>query len=326
MSMRSRIRVVILLTLLAIMVSSAPTTALSETSRYFPETGYYVSGIFLEKFNSVPDPLKIFGYPITDEFTAPGSSPVAGLRVQYFQKTRFEYHPNELPGNQVQIANLGSDIFSLEDPGLPLLVLPKNHPECRYYAETGNQICMAFLNFYDKHGGRIQFGLPVSNIVTVNSRLVQYFEKARFEWREELPIGQRVVLTNLGQIYFGLYEDPSLKRQSAESALIPNTILELKVSAFPLHAVMPASGKQTIFILVQDQQSRPVQGAQITLTLRYADGSETKLTLIGANADGIASVTLTVEDKPLGLVEVIVSANLNSQVKHQTRTSFRIWW
>lgn len=326
MSMRNIIRWVILIALLVLFLPPAPSIAQSETSRYFPETGYYVSGIFLEKFNSVADPLKLFGYPITEEVIAPGSSPVAGLRIQYFQKARFEYHPTEAPGSQVQIGDLGSDLLALEDPGLPLLVLPKNHPACRFYPETGNQVCYAFLSFFDTHGGTEQFGLPISNIVTVNGRLAQYFEKARFEWRPELPSGQRVILTNVGQIYFDLYEDPGLRKHSTEDSRIPNTILELRVSAFPLQAIMPANGSQTIYILVQDQQARPVQGAQITMLLRNADGAETRLTLIGTNAMGFTSVTIGLQDQPLGLVEVIVNANLNSQVRHQTRTSFRIWW
>lgn len=326
MSMRNFNRLIVLLFLLALLLHPASTTAQSETTRYFPETGYFVSGDFLEKYNSAPDPLKVYGYPITEEFIAPGSSPVAGLRVQYFQKARFEYHPTEPSGSQVQIADLGSDLLALEDPGLPPLVLPNNHPACRYYTETGNQVCYAFLTFYDHHGSTAQLGLPISNIVTVNGRLVQYFEKARFEYRSELPSGQRVVLTNIGQIYFDLYEDPGLQKHTSDDSRIPNTILELHVSAFPLKAVMPANGSQTIFILVQDQQSRPVQNAQITLTLRNADGIESQHTLIGANAMGVTSLTFSLRDQPLGLVEVTVTANLNSQVRQQTRTSFRIWW
>ena len=140
--MRSRTRLIVLLSLVVLFLPQSPTTAQNETSRYFPETGHYVNGIFLEKFNSVSDPLKIFGYPITDEIIAPGSSPVAGLRIQYFQKARFEYHPSELPGRQVQIGSLGTDLLALEDPGQPLLVLPKNHPACRYYEETSAQVCL----------------------------------------------------------------------------------------------------------------------------------------------------------------------------------------
>ncbi len=321
-----RIRLIALLSLLALVLSPARSSAQSVNVRYFPETGHYVSGTFLDKFNSVPDPIKLFGYPLTDEIIAPELSPVAGMRVQYFQRVRFEYHPTEPSGSQVQLGELGRDLLALENPGTPPLVLPENHPACRSFAETGFQVCYAFLSFFDANGGEAQFGLPLSNIVTINGRLVQYFAKARFEWRPELPVGQRVVLTNLGQIYFGLYEDSNYLLPSNQDPNIPNTILKLKVSAFPLLAVMPANGEQTIYVLVQDQQLRPVQGAQITLTLRNASGVETRHTLLGTDANGLAAVTISLSGQPIGLTEVTVDANLNSLLQQQTRTSFRIWW
>jgi hypothetical protein len=319
-------RLVLIILFVVLFVSNSPSNAQEATSRYFPETGFSVKGDFLKKYNSVKDPVKVFGYPITEEIIAPESSPVAGLKIQYFQKTRFESHPSEPPGKQVQLGDLGTNLLALEKPGEPPLVLAKNHPACRYYEETGNQVCYAFLNFLDAHGGADLFGLPISNIVTVNGRLVQYFEKARFEWHEELPSGQRVVLTNLGQIFFDLYENPSLQKRHTDEPNIPNTVLNLKVSAFPLLAVMPANGSQTIYILVLDQQSRPVQSTQITLTFRNALGVETRHTLIGSNPLGLTALNISLRDQPIGLIEVIVDVNLNSQIKQQTHTSFRIWW
>ncbi|MCU0484702.1 MAG: hypothetical protein MUC85_01200 [Anaerolineales bacterium] len=324
--MRKPWRLVFIILFVVLSFSYRPSSAQEDTARYFPETGYSVKGDFLKKFNSVTDPIKVFGYPITEEIIAPASSPVAGLKIQYFQKARFEYHPSEPPGSQVQIGDLGMDLFALEKPGEPPLVLAKNHPACRYYEATGNQVCYAFLNFLDAHGGTDLFGMPISNIVIVNGRLVQYFEKARFEWHAELPSGQRVVLTNLGLMFFDLYEDPSLQKRNADEPNIPNTVLDLKVHAFPLLSVMPANGSQTIYILVLDQQSRPVQNTQITLTFRNANGVETKHTLIGTNPLGVTQLNISLRDQPIGLVEVIVDVNLNSQIKQQTRTSFRIWW
>ncbi|HEX7025310.1 MAG TPA: DUF4232 domain-containing protein [Gemmatimonadales bacterium] len=47
--------------------------------------------------------LRIFGYPISEEFTE------NGLTVQYFERARFEYHPGNPPGYQVLLGLLGSD-------------------------------------------------------------------------------------------------------------------------------------------------------------------------------------------------------------------------
>ena len=130
--MGTRIRLIILLTLLAMVLAPASSNAQDESTRYFPETGHYVNGIFLEKFESVADPVQMFGFPITEEIIALDSSPVAGMRVQYFQRARFEYHPTELVGNQVQIAKLGSELLALENPGEPAcfflkIFLPAEH-------------------------------------------------------------------------------------------------------------------------------------------------------------------------------------------------------
>jgi hypothetical protein len=63
-------------------------TAQSDTdSRYFPETGFTGSGEFL-KIPGAVDPLLLHGYPITDAFVAPDSSPAAGMMIQYFQRAR----------------------------------------------------------------------------------------------------------------------------------------------------------------------------------------------------------------------------------------------
>ena len=203
------------------------------------------------------------------------------------------------------------------------MLLPENFPACRTFVESGNQVCYAFLAFFDAHGGVEQFGLPITNIIIINERLVQYFEKSRFEWHPGLPSGQRVVLTNIGQLYFGLYEDPQLLLPGNP---IPNTIMDLKVNAFPQHAVMAPNGTQTIYVLIQDQRLRPIKGAQITLTLRNANGEEIRRTLVGTDINGLASVSISLQDQPIGLTSVLVEANLNSELVEKARTSFRIWW
>ena len=89
---------------------------------YFPETKHTLSGKFL-KFWLKRGGLPIFGYPISEPFEE--ASPADGqVRVtQYFERARFEYHPEELGGfyqqeeralglqlaalHEVQLADLG---------------------------------------------------------------------------------------------------------------------------------------------------------------------------------------------------------------------------
>lgn len=80
-------------------------------ARYFPETGHNLSGSFLS-FWSAHGGLEIFGYPITevrDEW-----SPTSGkmLKVQYFERSKFELHP-EFAGtpSEVQLGLLGLQVY-----------------------------------------------------------------------------------------------------------------------------------------------------------------------------------------------------------------------
>jgi len=57
---------------------------------HFPETGYSVSGgfrVYWEEFGGLP----VYGYPITSEYEE------NGVRVQWFERARFEWHPGSWP-------------------------------------------------------------------------------------------------------------------------------------------------------------------------------------------------------------------------------------
>ncbi|CAA9579303.1 MAG: hypothetical protein AVDCRST_MAG18-2930 [uncultured Thermomicrobiales bacterium] len=67
---------------------------------YFPQTRHAISGAFRQYWEQNGG-LDRFGYPITSVFES------GGLRVQYFERARFEYHPeNADPDYQVQLGLL----------------------------------------------------------------------------------------------------------------------------------------------------------------------------------------------------------------------------
>jgi hypothetical protein len=92
--------------------------------RTFPETGYTVFGKFLDYWNNWGS-MAAFGYPISESFvtTLPDGSNVA---VQYFERVRLEYHPENVPEfyrerrqanntrnlmlNEITIGKLGSEM------------------------------------------------------------------------------------------------------------------------------------------------------------------------------------------------------------------------
>ena len=88
-----------------------PTATLTPTpvdsDRYFPETGFTVPAVFM-KFWSAKGGLPIFGYPISEARTERNISDNKDYMVQYFERNRFEYHP-EFAGtpNDVLLGLLG---------------------------------------------------------------------------------------------------------------------------------------------------------------------------------------------------------------------------
>lgn len=69
--------------------------------RYYPETGHTVSFAFLEFYEENGGPA-LFGYPITEWIIE-----LNGRIVQYFERIKLEWYPENLPGQRVQPGMLG---------------------------------------------------------------------------------------------------------------------------------------------------------------------------------------------------------------------------
>jgi len=296
-----------------------PTHAQETNERYFQETGHTVAGEFLTYYDSVPDPLLMFGYPITDAF----QDPLSGITVQFFQRARFERHIEARDGNRVQLSNLGALLYQ---PG-PEVSFPTDTPACQFFAERGRYVCYAFLDFFKQNGGVEQFGLPISNIEKQDDLFVQYFDRARIEWHPELPAGHRVTLANLGRIYFdqrGL--DPVWLEPTSING-ITQEVIELQARAFVEKAVLAPNSQQKLFVVVQDQYLRPVPDAEVAVTVNFPDGTQERYKLDLTNAYGFTQYTFSVGDQPVNqIVEIEVEVVVKASLQEKTGTWFRIWW
>ncbi len=156
---------------------------------YFPQTGHSLGGGFLEYWRAQGG-LAIYGYPLTEEFTEASPSDGKVYTVQYFERNRFEFHP-ELRGTPyiVQLGLLGNQYtarrqFPLSDPVPDSATL-------RYFPQTGHRLGGGFLDLWLTKGGLAQFGYPLSDEFLERSPTdgrnytVQYFERARLEWHPE---------------------------------------------------------------------------------------------------------------------------------------------
>lgn len=107
---RSPLRINLIASLMVgmVLLAIAPLSLLaqSQQERYFPDTGHTVRGEFLDFYNSRGG-LRIFGFPITEEFQ------LNGRAVQYFQRVRMELHPEKQAAERVQLALLGEELGSV---------------------------------------------------------------------------------------------------------------------------------------------------------------------------------------------------------------------
>ena len=166
---------------------------------YFEETGHNV-GYAFRRFFEVHGGVDTFGYPRTEELTE------GGYAVQYFQRARFEYHPEHAgTEREVQLAPLGTLATQSRRPfptGEPF----ESGPDRRYFPETGYGVHFAFLEFFEAHGGVAMFGYPISgerheadHYRSGRIRTVQYFQRARLEYfPEHAGTPQAVQLGALG--------------------------------------------------------------------------------------------------------------------------------
>lgn len=288
----------------------------SGESQYFPETGHNVKGDFLRFFRSAPAPLLLYGYPITEQFNSRD-----GKTVQYFQRARFELH-TDLPERQrVQVTALGQVTYQYGSPQLNI----DNPAACQTF-QTGYRVCFAFLDFYKEHDGATQFGNPISPFEFHDNLIVQYFEKARFEWRADRPDGERVVLTDLGRIYFDQLEEDQtqLTPITPINATIDN-ILSIHARAFVSKSITLPSGQQTVYIVVQSQTNQAISNANGKATIHFSDGHSEEY-YFTTNASGLGSVVFSYINQKQGELVPIDIVVTYQGLAATTSTSFRVWF
>ena len=285
--------------------------AQSTDVQFFAETGHSIKGAFLQFYKSAKDPQLVYGYPITEQMSSKD-----GKTVQYFQRARFELTNTQT----IQLSPLGKLTYQ---PKSPMTI---NNPNACQVYPTGFPVCLTFLDFYKANGGPNQFGNPISPFESSDGLIVQYFEGTRFEWRADRPADQRVVISDLGRIYFDQLKEDSAQLKPIEQAdATINPVLSLKVRAFVLKAVTLKSGQQTVYIIVQNQISKAVANATGKALIKFPDGTNQEIAFT-TNASGIAQISFNFSDQKSGeLVPIEITVTYQS-ITGTTKTSFRIWF
>jgi len=145
------------------------------------------------------DGLTRFGLPLGPAIRDPRSG---DLIVQYFERARFEAHPEAPARDFVQLSLFGSAALGTR----PERAAPPGvcDTDCTLFAETAHTLRGTFRGYWLANGGLPLFGYPLTEEIREISATdgreytVQWFERARFEYHPEYAGTAYVVL--LGQL------------------------------------------------------------------------------------------------------------------------------
>jgi hypothetical protein len=192
--------------------ASTPTTIPTisipgENNQTFPETGKTVSGLFLDYWEKNGG-LAQQGFPISAVIGEISDLNGKPYTVQYFERAVFEYHPENQPPYNVLLSQLGTFQYRKKYPNGGPGQQANNSADAMLFPETGKRVGGKFLEYWKSHGGLAQQGYPISEEFVEKSDLngkeylVQYFERAVFEYHPENQPPYDVLLSQLGTFQY----------------------------------------------------------------------------------------------------------------------------
>lgn len=188
--------------------------------RCFAETTQCIEGRFRDYWEQNGG-LAVFGYPITPARMETNSDAGQRYLTQWFERNRFELHPDNAAPYDVLLGRLSDDL--LRQTGVNWQAAPREagaRAGCLWFAETGHNVCnqgatRGFMAYWQSHGlqdtrldayarSLALFGLPLTGQqLETNANgarvITQWFERARFEWHPDQPDEYTVLLGLLGR-------------------------------------------------------------------------------------------------------------------------------
>lgn len=127
----------------------------------------------------------LYGYPLTGMF---GWNFGQGEEeVQVFERAIMTHRPGTWPEKwDVHLMHCGKIVagarYDLGSGPFARIKPFENSPSHRYFPETGHSLSHGFKSYWEQYGDLDRFGFPISEEFQEGSRIVQYFERSRFEW------------------------------------------------------------------------------------------------------------------------------------------------
>jgi cell wall-associated NlpC family hydrolase len=232
--------------------------------RCFPETGKCASGAFLQYWDEHGG-LAQQGLPLTDVMSEVNPADGNTYQVQYFERARFEAHPENQAPYTILLGLLGREqyrakygVMSQGDGGS---IAPEQG--CRDFSQTGHMICGPFLAYWNNNGGLAQQGLQLTDVFGEKSLAdgkwyqVQYFERARFEYHPENKAPNIVLLGLLGSEQFLSKYSTTLGPGSWAKVVdtAPTTGLRLRQGPNPWEALLAILPEGSLLQIVAGPQT-----------------------------------------------------------------------
>jgi len=159
------LRVTLLLGVCLVAFGVSPFTppAAADAPPCFAATGACIEGVFAAYWQAYGG-LAVNGYPLGPAGLERLGDTRAYL-VQYFERVRLEYHPENVPPYDILLGQFGRQMHPA-DPA----VAPR--ADAAFFPETGHNVRAGFRAYWDANGGLAQFGLPLTESSPKPSRTV----------------------------------------------------------------------------------------------------------------------------------------------------------
>lgn len=202
---------VLLMLALGLVITTLPARAQSGVVCFkdVPGIGSCISERFLEYWRENGG-LPVFGYPLTPAFEQ--QTPEGTFLVQYFERQRFELHPEQRRPYDVLLGRLGDEALRRQSRDWRNEPTNPSNPNCWTSPQTGRSMCDPFMRYWNNHylrglsptdGSLALWGLPLTDAkiernADGDSVKTQWLERARYEHHPNNAPQYQVLLGRLG--------------------------------------------------------------------------------------------------------------------------------
>jgi hypothetical protein len=274
------------------------------------QTGHNIHGAFLV-FYRAHNGAENFGNPLTEALRE------GGKIVQYFERARLEFLPENPERYRVQVGLLGEQYGVTDPPIKSQAIPPANNPNFLYFPESGQMVSFAIKEYFVKSGGTEILGYPISGLRFESGKFVQYFQRQRLVWDPMISGANKVLPSPVGQLALDKTYPADFKPRARTqsdwcSAPMPGIVATPVPAAIPTPSGSNATlnlqvsvrfrqtgrtGPQYVDVIVEDQNGRRLRDVASYAVVYLANG-ERYFPLLPTNASGTATFGFEIGNQP----------------------------